>query len=36
MIGYLSFVLFVAVFGFFYFRRDKSKDAERMKQSELL
>ncbi len=29
MIGLIGFILFWVVFGFFYLRRDKSKDAER-------
>lgn len=29
MTAYTAFLLFWIVFGFFYFRRDKSKDAER-------
>ena len=30
MIGYIGFILFWIVFGFFYLRRDKSKDEEKL------
>ena len=31
MLGYILFLVFLTVFGFFYLTRDKSKDEEKIK-----